>query len=44
LEEPAPSVGQERLHVADVTDDGYIWDLTRVWAEPEANQQLMGLS
>ncbi|TQL67900.1 alkylhydroperoxidase family enzyme [Nocardioides albertanoniae] len=39
-----PSVGQERLYAADVADDGYVWDLTRLWAHlPEAKEQLVGL-
>lgn len=44
LEEPAPSAGQERLYAEDLADDGYVWDLTRVWAhQPEAKEQLMRL-
>lgn len=44
LEEPAPGPGQERLYAADLADDGYVWDLTRVWAhQPEAKEQLVGL-
>lgn len=44
LEEPAPSAGQERLYTEDLADDGYVWDLTRVWAhQPEAHEQLMRL-
>ena len=44
MEEPAPSAGQERLYAADLAEDGYVWDLTRVWAhQPEAKEQLMRL-
>lgn len=44
LEEPAPSAGQEKLYAEDLADDGYVWDLTRVWAhQPEAHEQLMRL-
>ena len=44
LEEPAPSAGQERLYAEDLADDGYVWDLTRVWAhQPEAQEHLMRL-
>lgn len=44
LEEPAPSPGQEKLYDEDLADDGYVWNLTRVWAhQPEANEQLVRL-
>lgn len=44
LEEPAPSAGQERLYAEDLADDGYVWNLTRVWAhQPETKDQLMRL-
>ena len=44
LEEPEPSAGQERLYAEDLADDGYVWDLTRVWAhQAEAKEQLMRL-
>lgn len=48
LEEPAPSAGQEKLYAEDIAediaDDGYVWDLTRVWAhQPEMKEQLMRL-
>ncbi|WP_328529774.1 hypothetical protein OG984_00780 [Nocardioides sp. NBC_00368] len=44
LEEPAPSAGQERLYAEDLADDGYVWDLTRVWAhQPEMKEQLQRL-
>ncbi|MDR7311315.1 putative peroxidase-related enzyme [Nocardioides luteus] len=44
LEEPAPSAGQEKLYAEDIANDGYVWNLTRVWAhQPEALEQLSGL-
>ncbi|MFJ9391863.1 carboxymuconolactone decarboxylase family protein [Nocardioides sp. NPDC101246] len=44
LEDPAPSPGQEKLYAEDLADDGYVWDLTRVWAhQPEAREQLTRL-
>ncbi|MBG6095614.1 carboxymuconolactone decarboxylase family protein [Nocardioides sp. WG-D5] len=44
LEEPAPSAGQEELYAEDLADDGYVWDLTRVWAhQPEMKEQLQRL-
>lgn len=44
LEEPAPSAGQKKLYAEDLADDGYVWNLTRVWAhQPEAHEQLMRL-
>ncbi|WP_165111642.1 hypothetical protein [Nocardioides turkmenicus] len=44
MEEPAPSAGQEKLYAEDLADDGYVWDLTRVWAhQPEMKEQLMRL-
>lgn len=29
LEEPPPSIGQERLRDSDVAERGYVWELTR---------------
>lgn len=44
LEEPAPSAGQERLYAADLAEDGYVWDLTRLWAhQAELEERLGGL-
>lgn len=44
MEEPASSAGQERLYAEDLAEDGYVWDLTRVWAhQPEAKEQLVKL-
>lgn len=44
LGEPAPSEGQQRLYDHDVADDGYVWDISRLWAhQPSLHQQLTAL-
>lgn len=44
LGEPAPSEGQQRLYDHDVADDGYVWDISKLWAhQPSLHQQLTAL-
>ena len=44
LSEPAPSDGQQQMYDADIAEDGYIWDNSKLWAhEPALNDQLGGL-
>ena len=31
LTEPAPSEGQQRMYDADLAEDGFVWDSTKVW-------------
>jgi len=39
LGEPAESAGQRAMYEEDVRDDGFVWDLTRMWAhQPELHE------
>jgi alkylhydroperoxidase family enzyme len=41
LSEPAPSDGQQKMYDADVAEDGYVWDNSRLWAHlPELDERL----
>jgi alkylhydroperoxidase family enzyme len=41
LSEPAPSEAQQKMYDADVDEDGYVWDNSKVWAhQPALNEQL----
>jgi alkylhydroperoxidase family enzyme len=44
LNEPAASEGQQRMYDADMADDGYIWDNSRLWAhQPALDEALSAL-
>jgi alkylhydroperoxidase family enzyme len=36
LNEPAPSEGQQKMYYADVTEDGFVWDNSKLWAHHPA--------
>jgi uncharacterized peroxidase-related enzyme len=41
LTEPAASEGQQRMYDADVAEDGYVWDSSRLWAHQPALDDAM---
>ena len=44
LHEPAESAGQQKMYDDDLTDDGYVWNLSRLWGhQPEARDALFHL-
>jgi uncharacterized peroxidase-related enzyme len=44
LEEPARSATVQALYDEDLTDDGYVWNVSRLWAyQPETQRQLFDL-
>lgn len=44
LSEPRTSAGQQELYDQDVADDGFVWDLSRLWGhQPELWGQLRAL-
>jgi len=44
LGEPTPSAAQETLFKGDLDDDGFVWNVTRLWAhQPELYAQLAGI-
>jgi alkylhydroperoxidase family enzyme len=36
LSEPAPSAGQQKMYDADMADDGFVWDTSRLWGHRPA--------
>lgn len=45
LTEPAPSEGQQKMYDADVAEDGFVWDSSRLWAhQPDLDEALSGLT
>jgi uncharacterized peroxidase-related enzyme len=44
LEEPAPSAQAQELFDEDLADDGFVWNVTRLWAhQPDTLKQLFEL-
>jgi alkylhydroperoxidase family enzyme len=44
LSEPARSEGQQKMYDADVAQDGYVWNNSKVWAhQPTLEEQLRAL-
>jgi uncharacterized peroxidase-related enzyme len=44
LTEPAPSEGQQKLYDADVAEDGFVWDQSRLWAhQPDLDEAFSAL-
>jgi uncharacterized peroxidase-related enzyme len=44
LEEPARSAEVQALYGEDLADDGYVWNVSRLWAhQPETQRQLFAL-
>lgn len=44
LGEPPVSAGAQELYDEDLTDSGYVWNVTRLWAhQPDTMKQLFGL-
>jgi len=44
LSEPAPSPGSQALYDEDLADDGYVWNVSRLWAhQPATVKQLFEL-
>jgi uncharacterized peroxidase-related enzyme len=44
LEEPTVSAQVQALYDEDIADDGYVWNVSRLWAhQPESVEQLFGL-
>lgn len=44
LGEPAPSEAQQKMYDADVAEDGYVWDNSRLWAhQPALDEALSAL-
>jgi alkylhydroperoxidase family enzyme len=44
LDEPAESDGQKKLYDDDLADDGYVWNVSRLWGhQPEAREGLVRL-
>ena len=44
LNEPASSEGQQKLYDADVAEDGFVWDNSRLWAhQPALDEALSAL-
>jgi alkylhydroperoxidase family enzyme len=44
LDEPASSTGQQRMYDADIAQDGYVWDNSRLWAhQPALDEALSAL-
>jgi len=40
LDDPAPSEGQQKLYDADLAEDGYVWDASKLWAhQPALDEQ-----
>ena len=42
LHDAAPSEGQRKMYEADVAEDGYVWDSSKVWAHQPALDEQMG--
>jgi alkylhydroperoxidase family enzyme len=44
LNEPASSDGQQKMYDADIAEDGYVWDATKLWAhQASLNEQFEDL-
>lgn len=44
LAEPTPSAGQQQMYDDDLAQDGWVWDLSRLWAhQPDLNDGLTSL-
>ena len=44
LEEPPVSAQVQALYDEDLADDGYVWNVSRLWAhQPDTLKQLFGL-
>lgn len=44
LDEPAESAAQHKMYDDDLADDGYVWNVSRLWGhQPAAQQRLFGL-
>lgn len=44
LNEPAESAGQQKMYDDDLNDDGYVWNVSRLWGhQPEAQDALFHL-
>jgi alkylhydroperoxidase family enzyme len=42
LDEPAPSEGQQKMYDADVAEDGFVWDNSRLWGHQPALDEALG--
>jgi len=44
LDEPALSEGQQKMYDADLAEDGFVWDSSRLWAhQPGLDERLSAL-
>jgi hypothetical protein len=44
LKESAPSEGQQKMYDADVAEDGFVWDNSRLWAhQPDLDEAFSAL-
>ncbi|HKA69084.1 MAG TPA: hypothetical protein VKG85_08205 [Actinomycetes bacterium] len=44
LSEPAPSEGQQKMYDADVAEDGFVWDSSKLWGhQPALDEGLIAL-
>jgi uncharacterized protein YciW len=44
LKESAPSEGQQKMYDADVAEDGFVWDSSRLWAhQPDLDEAFCAL-
>jgi alkylhydroperoxidase family enzyme len=42
LSEPAPSEGQQKMFDADLQQDGFVWDNSRLWGHQPALDEVLG--